>query len=130
MTNKEHYQKYKESCQKNKREYYYRNKDKILARLKANYSPDKSHAQKIKRMYGLSIDDYNRLLEEQAYKCAICLREKYHKRRFTVDHCHKTGKIRGLLCLKCNAMLGQAEDSITTLQAGIKYLSLTGTLAE
>lgn len=90
---------------------------------KAN--PDKQHATDIKRLYGLSIEDYNAMLVEQNMKCAIC--DKQHdpsikRGRLYVDHCHKTGKIRALLCAVHNSMLGYAEDDIETLEKAIAYL--------
>lgn len=60
---------------------------------------------------------------QQNYKCAICQKPfGYTKKRFAVDHCHATGTLRGILCGKCNAGLGQFKDSIGTLKAAISYL--------
>src|SRR6266403_544492 len=55
------------------------------------------------RRYGLTLDDYDRILRGQGGACAICgTREPGGKKgRFTVDHCHESGKIRGLLCINC-----------------------------
>lgn len=80
---------------------------------------------KFKCNYGISIDDYMRMLHKQDYKCAICksdgpgARAKY----FAVDHCHATGKVRGLLCTKCNTGLGLFSDNSEHLQMAIKYLT-------
>ena len=63
----------------------------------------------LKRTYGISLDDYNRMLEDQLYSCAICgnskagVRGKYNT--FCVDHDHSTGKVRGLLCYSCNVIV-------------------------
>lgn len=65
--------------------------------------------------------DYSVLFEKQKGLCAICGEPPKHK-RLGVDHCHKTGKVRGLLCSPCNLMLGNARDSIKNLEAGICYL--------
>ena len=63
------------------------------------------------------------MLNLQNNSCSIC---KKHKDEFTyylvVDHCHTTGKIRGLLCSDCNFMLGRAKDNINTLLKGVSYL--------
>ena len=88
-------------------------------------NPEKQHATEIKRRYGLSIEDYNAMLVKQNMKCAIC--DKQHdpsikRGRLYVDHCHKTGKIRALLCAAHNSMLGYAEDDIETLEKAIEYL--------
>lgn len=83
----------------------------------------------VKKTYGLSLEDVQRLNEEQAYRCKICsihvndLTGK--KKKLCVDHCHTTGKVRGLLCEVCNSMLGMARDSTITLQAAIAYLEST-----
>lgn len=89
-------------------------------------NPDKQHATEIKRDYGLDISDYNRIILEQRNKCAICNEAhnpKIKRGRLYVDHDHKTGLIRGLLCGGCNSMLGYAKDSVETLQKAIDYLA-------
>jgi hypothetical protein len=79
------------------------------------------------REYGMSLQDYETLLAKQGNACAICKRTETslqygHIQQLAVDHCHTTGKVRGLLCVKCNTMLGGAEDSKTTLQTALSYL--------
>jgi hypothetical protein len=86
----------------------------------------------IKRKFGITQIDYNALLESQNRSCAICnihldeYKGVYGKgkkvERFSIDHCHSTGKIRGLLCFNCNLMLGHAKDSQETLASAIMYL--------
>lgn len=77
----------------------------------------------LKNKYNLSMEDYEHLLSKQNNTCAGCLKSKdQFKRHFAVDHCHKTGKIRGLLCVRCNVVLGQAKDDIETLKRLIEYL--------
>lgn len=76
----------------------------------------------------MSIEDYNNMLESQNYLCAICNRhytEVIHgkKKRLCIDHCHTTGKIRGLLCDKCNRGLGLFCDSYDILMSAINYLN-------
>ena len=69
---------------------------------------------------GLTIAEYNNLVKTQKSRCAICLNKFQWKRNYyhlSIDHCHKTGKIRGLLCGRCNLGLGQFRDSIK-LQIG------------
>lgn len=74
----------------------------------------------IKR-YGINLVQYDKMLSEQAGLCAICGKTNGNK-RLAVDHDHKTGQVRGLLCTTCNHMLGQADDNIIILEKGIKYL--------
>jgi len=75
-------------------------------------NPGKQHATDIKRIYGLSIERYNEMLTEQSCNCKIC--GKSHdptlkRGRLYVDHCHKTGEIRGLLCGSCNSAIGYRQ---------------------
>lgn len=75
------------------------------------------------RCYNLTIDQYNYMLCNQNYSCAICKKhESIFKKGLAVDHCHKTGKVRGLLCGGCNVSLGRMEDSIELLTNAIEYL--------
>jgi Recombination endonuclease VII len=64
----------------------------------------------------------HRLLKEQNGLCAIC-GNKESERRLALDHCHDTGKIRGLLCGTCNTGIGMLKDSVELLEAATKYLS-------
>ena len=75
----------------------------------------------LKRKYGITLDDYNSMLEAQGGRCAICHQEK--SETLAVDHDHKTGKVRGLLCGHCNNVIGFAEDKIELLESAIKYLT-------
>jgi hypothetical protein len=78
----------------------------------------------------LSKNDYNIILEHQNFVCAICLkpeiiingRKNRIPKRLAIDHCHKTNKIRGLLCHKCNVSIGAMYESIELLQSAITYL--------
>src|SRR5712691_2192430 len=76
--------------------------------------------RKLKRKYGISLEDYERLLALQNGACAICRRKS--DRMLCVDHCHKTGRVRGLLCHKCNAGLGCYDDDPSFMRAAAAYL--------
>lgn len=79
----------------------------------------------LRRTYGLTSEQYDTLLSNQNGKCAICKIDTNPARGtsvFTVDHCHNTGTIRGLLCTPCNALLGLAKDSIEILESASQYL--------
>lgn len=77
----------------------------------------------LKREYGITIEDYNKMFAEQKGKCLICdTHQSEVSRAFPVDHCHETGKVRGLLCHSCNGGLGLAKDSISILRGMIAYL--------
>lgn len=85
--------------------------------------PSKYKARKLKERYGISLEDYNNLLEKQEHKCIIC--EK-HESEFgvslAVDHCHKTGIVRGLLCFKCNTRVGHVETNPKEFSRIFQYL--------
>jgi hypothetical protein len=78
------------------------------------------------KSYSITVDDYNRMFESQYGKCAICGTsssvESSRKKYLCVDHNHETGKVRGLLCDKCNRGIGLLNDDIQTLISAIKYL--------
>ncbi len=75
--------------------------------------------------YGVTLKDYDSMFEKQGGKCKICgtveVGCKGHG-RFSVDHDHKTNKVRGLLCQSCNLLLGDAKDDIRILKSAIQYL--------
>lgn len=79
--------------------------------------------------YGLSVDDYELLLEAQNFVCAICHKPETRKDgrsgrtiALAVDHCHSTGRVRGLLCAKCNMGIGHFEDETERLERILEYL--------
>lgn len=72
--------------------------------------------------YGISLQVYNEMVIKQNNVCAICNNFERVKKVLSVDHCHKTGKVRGLLCSDCNNGLGQFKDDCTILNNAIKYL--------
>jgi hypothetical protein len=78
----------------------------------------------LKRNYGITVDRYNALLEAQEFKCAICNRAASEfKRSLHVDHCHETGRIRGLLCVSCNNGIGCFKEKSSLFQKALVYLA-------
>ena len=82
---------------------------------------------KLKRQYGFSDEEYDRLLKKQKGLCAICRRKEIAMyrgkvRKLAVDHCHKTNTVRGLLCMSCNQGLGKFYDSPRLLRGAAMYL--------
>lgn len=75
----------------------------------------------LKKDFGLTEKDYDNLFEKQNGRCAICM--KTSERRLDVDHCHTTGKIRGLLCNQCNQALGLLKDDPLIIKAALEYVS-------
>lgn len=90
-------------------------KDRSNNRLQ-NSEREKLYA--IEYKYELSPDDYSKLYETCGGVCSICKKAS----KLVVDHCHRSGQVRGLLCGQCNTMLGMAKDSVDTLQSAILYL--------
>jgi hypothetical protein len=88
-------------------------------------NPEKKRAYELKYKFGLSLTDYEALLQKQDGKCAGCLSVTPGPKRtvFCVDHCHNTGAVRGLLCVSCNLILGKAHDDVSTLERLIGLLN-------
>lgn len=91
-------------------------------------NPERSKHHNLKRLYGLTLEAYHAMGESQKWRCAICNGLETTKdkdggpRQMPVDHDHKTGKIRALLCTQCNRGLGLFSDSIEKLKAATEYL--------
>jgi hypothetical protein len=80
-----------------------------------------AHNAHLKTTYGISMDEYELILAAQGGKCAIC-RGGTSKRHFAVDHNHRTGEVRGLLCGRCNSGLARFMDNRTNLWRAHRYL--------
>jgi len=111
------------------------NKDRVNAELRRKRAEDHEFNRKqrdyyaksrgkawLKYYYGISVEEYDALLARQKGKCAICREKPSPGETLCVDHCHVTGKIRGLLCRGCNCGLGNFRDDPRRMQAGIAYL--------
>ncbi len=87
-------------------------------------TPQKAWRRHIKARFGITEDVYNELYEKQNGRCAICGTDQPSSKHgvFSIDHCHTTGKIRGLLCQHCNKGIGQFKDNIESLLAAVAYL--------
>jgi len=80
--------------------------------------------QWLRKLYGITINDFEEMLIAQNYTCAICETEiSLLGNKTNVDHCHKTGKVRGLLCSGCNTLLALAKDSKDILLNALNYLN-------
>jgi len=77
----------------------------------------------IRRTYGITYEEYEQMVEDQGGGCAICGKtESEEGRRLPIDHCHTTGKVRGVLCAKCNQALGMFRDDPELLRNAAQYL--------
>ena len=109
---------YREKNKKAIKEYREKNKEQI-AIYKKEWNLKK---------YGLSLEDYNNMLDEQNHKCKLCLTSftTLISKNIHIDHCHTTNKVRGVLCLHCNTGLGYFKDNTRTLTKAINYLQENG----
>lgn len=129
-------------------EFYYRDKRGNLRRqcrdccnadTRARHAVPKNrqrhHDRMRKNTFGLSLEEYQGMLQSQGGVCAICgrperrlARDRSGPRNLSVDHSHQTNAIRGLLCGSCNYGLGAFEDSIDFMERAIVYLKQHNTL--
>jgi hypothetical protein len=110
---KRHYEENRSDYQTKRAEWYQGNKEKHCMTTRNS---------RLKKNFGLTIDQYEEMLLSQGGVCKICHRPDPYGKRLAVDHCHKTGKNRGLLCIVCNQVLGKFEDDQKRFMAAAKYL--------
>lgn len=105
--------------------YLLRSKEYTARKKKANPAAYKMECRQFNLMsaYGITIAEYNALMKSQKHRCLIC---RIHKDELTrglvVDHCHDTGKVRGLLCQRCNTAIGMIDDSPQMCARASMYL--------
>lgn len=85
-------------------------------------TPEIQRACHLRKKYGLTVDTFNRLVEKQGNRCAICREEFVKETDTNIDHCHTTGRVRGVLCRWCNIGLGNFKDNVELLQEAVSYL--------
>ncbi len=87
---------------------------------------DQEHDMWLRRTYGVTLQDYYLMLEDQGGKCAICATSEpgRGKDRFCIDHCHTTGKVRGLLCMPCNVSIGHLKDNVQLIENALNYVKV------
>lgn len=106
------------------------NKEKILSYRKRNLEQRRAYEKKsqLKKKYGLTVEKFDEMLEAIDWKCPVCFREltadpsKHGNNTANVDHCHTTGKVRGILCNPCNVGIGQLGDDLGRLERAVTYL--------
>ncbi len=83
-----------------------------------------SSAAALKRNYGITFEQFQQMKSDQNNTCAICKKPENHKykKNLSVDHCHKTNKVRGLLCHSCNVVLGLIKEDLGILRSIKQYL--------
>jgi hypothetical protein len=106
---------YCKQCDRSRTDSWKENNKERIAEYNSSY--------KLQYNYGLSTEDYEKLLNKQNSKCAICnIDQKDLKRKLVVDHCHSSNKVRGLLCSHCNVGIGMLKENQDNLVAAIQYL--------
>jgi len=118
---KEYYQRNKDRIAEYGKEYRKANPEKGAIRAKKYWENNKYKCEmaRIKKIFGLSQQDYEQLLFSQQGLCCIC---NTQLENLNIDHCHTTGKIRGLLCKECNLALGLFKDNPTSLRKAALYI--------
>lgn len=117
----------KANVRKSQITYYQKNRERVLLYSRQWYAANRerqiilSRRNKWLKKYGISGEDYERLLAAQNGTCAIC--QQKQERLLSVDHCHKSGAVRGLLCVKCNSALGMIGDDLGLVCRIIDYLT-------
>lgn len=118
-------EEYKEYRRKYKKEYLKNplHRKKENERMKEYRKTSANKNTVLKRLYGISFEEYSKLLLKQNYKCAICdIDEVEYGKKLVVDHNHKTGKVRGLLCRNCNVGIGLLQDNKELLKKASLYV--------
>jgi hypothetical protein len=82
---------------------------------------DENRRRYLKRKYGITQEEYLVLVEAHDGRCAIC-HQPPNKGSLVVDHCHDSGKVRGLLCISCNRSIGGLGDSVEGVMRAVRYL--------
>jgi hypothetical protein len=126
--NKEHYHKLEQIRYSKNKKRIYQLKKELLKKHPIKHKIYQKEAS-LKYKFNITLADYNKLLKNQNNTCAICNKKETRKdyrtnitRSLSIDHNHKTGKIRGLLCSKCNNAIGLFNDNVTILNKAINYL--------
>lgn len=108
-----------------KRVRYAAKREQICAQERLYWSnkTDIHRERRLQRRYGITIEQLNAIVEAQKGKCALCEEAlKLGTKSVHVDHCHETGKVRGVLCARCNLGIGRFGDTIHGLEKAIAYL--------
>jgi len=106
------------------RNSYYRNRSEKINKMKIVYNNNKQKykSKALFKKYGITLIQYNDMRVAQNFSCSICKKQEKGK-SLSVDHCHKTGNIRGLLCSNCNTAIGLLMDDCSIIDSASAYVS-------
>jgi len=111
-------------CNERALEYRLKHPDKVKEnRLRwKEENPTYGRTSHLRKAHGITVEEYDQMLTSQHNCCKICNGPPTYRDTLVVDHCHNTGKIRGLLCDNCNMGLGKFKDNLDYLRGAIQYL--------
>ena len=101
-------------CKRARQKEYYKN----------NNGREKSRAYYVEKLYGITMEDYEAMFEAQGKSCACCGSTDPQGKNFHVDHCHKTGAVRSILCHPCNTALGLLKEDVQRIDQLKNYVQL------
>ncbi len=112
------------SRRENRNKYYkqYTENNKERVKKYQSRSSEQWKKRNLLRRYKITVEEYEKILQEQNGLCKIC---NIKPKKIVVDHCHKTGIVRGLLCNECNTAIGLLKENLQSLQNAIMYLTNT-----
>lgn len=103
--------------------YYCKHCKKVQDKAYRDGNPREYRSKVLKRKYGITAAEFDQMLAAQGGGCAICETDvNPDSRSLAVDHCHKTGKVRGILCGRCNKALGLLRDDVLLFEKAVTYL--------
>lgn len=115
-----------------KRQWYAKNPENVRISSRADYqrakrkNPLLNRERELRRHYGMTLAEYDAICESQGGLCAACHQPpsggRWIPSRLVVDHCHRSGQVRQLLCYPCNAALGMVGDNLDRLRMLLDYL--------
>ena len=122
---KSHYLKHREREIKKRREWYARNPEKACAAVRKNYheNKDRIRIETACRRRGITVEQYNKMVKDQNGLCANCNEQNFGEKRLAIDHDHKTGNVRALLCDNCNTALGLLKEDQKRIFNLISYIN-------
>lgn len=110
------------------REQRYREKYPERVRASQQAYENRNALSRHLRRFGLTLDEYAQMDDDQNWLCAICMQSCATGQRLSVDHDHATEEVRSLLCRNCNAGLGNFHDSLALIQKAVTYLQSHGAI--